>query len=239
MAPRALPDAWTEGAAGRFRGITTSTSSRRIRLNPPFWRAQLAIDGLLVGQGVDDFLRGGHGAQGTRRTAPSARSCRTATRLTLVGLCAQLPASTLRHLRHLRYWAIGRSEQVRKSLSPTSIGLSSRRQPAKRVREASCSMRKPPCSMRKPPCSMRKPPCPSGKPLIGVRQPDECRSEAFCSIGATANCPGKALSFAGKAKSLAASLFARRARHTRLAPQGFDPCARSTKPCAQGREACT
>jgi hypothetical protein len=53
--------------------------------------------------------------------------------------------------------------------------------------------------MRKPACSMRKPLCSSGKPLIRVRQPDECRGEAFCSIGATANCPGKAPSFQGKA----------------------------------------
>jgi hypothetical protein len=80
--------------------------------------------------------------------------------------------------------------------------------------------------MRKAPCSIRKPLCSSGKPLIRVRQPDECRGEAFCSIGASTNCPGKARSFAGKALrfagealrfvgkalSFTASLFARRAK---------------------------
>ena len=128
--------------------------------------------------------------------------------------------------------AVGRWQCVRKSLAPASIELSSRRQPAKRVRQACCSI-------GKPPCSMRKPPCPSGEPLIGVRQPDACRSEALCSIGATANCPGKALSFAGKAKSLARKPLCSARKASRLALQGSDPCARSAKPCAQGREACT
>ena len=99
--------------------------------------------------------------------------------------------------------------------------------------------------MRKAACSMRQPLCSSGEPLIRVRQPDECRGEAFCSIGATANCPckapsfaAKALRFTGKLKSHSRKPFCSARKASRLAPQGFDPCARSTKPCAQGRKAC-
>ena len=52
-------------------------------------------------------------------------------------------------------------------------------------------------------CSMHKPSWFSGEPFFCVRQPAKRGGEAFCSIGVTANCPGKGERFARKAKKAA------------------------------------
>jgi hypothetical protein len=68
--------------------------------------------------------------------------------------------------------------------------------------------------------------------LIGVHQLDERCGEAFCAIGAPPNCPGKALSLAGKGKSFARKPFCSARKASRFAPQGFDPCVQGSEACA-------